>query len=109
PLCADNHVRACIPACPVQMCFLLRRQMLRPYRKPLVIFTPKSLLRHKESVSPLAEFAESKFKPVNGEWDGDIKPENVKRVIVCSGRVFFDMVEGRKARGLKDTASVRIA
>jgi 2-oxoglutarate dehydrogenase E1 component len=60
-------------------------------------------------VSPLAEFAESKFKPVNAEWDADIKPENVKRVIVCSGKVFFDLREGRKARSIKDTAIVRIA
>src|SRR3989441_732695 len=108
-LCADNNIQVCVPATPVQMFFLLRRQMIRPYRKPLVIFTPKSLLRHKESVSPLAEFAESKFKPVNGEWDADIKPENVKRVIVCSGKVFFDLMAGRKERGLKDTAIVRIA
>ncbi|TMH58555.1 MAG: 2-oxoglutarate dehydrogenase E1 component [Betaproteobacteria bacterium] len=108
-LCADNNIQVCIPATPVQMFFLLRRQMIRPYRKPLVIFTPKSLLRHKESVSPLAEFAESKFKAVNGEWDGDIKPESVKRVIVCSGKVFFDLREGRKARAIKDAAIVRIA
>src|SRR5216110_664620 len=108
-LCADNNIQVCIPATPVQMFFLLRRQMIRPYRKPLVIFTPKSLLRHKESVSPLAEFSESKFKAVNGEWDADIKPENVKRVIVCSGKVFFDLREGRKARSIKDAAIVRIA
>src|SRR5467141_245226 len=108
-LCADNNIQVCVPATPVQMFFLLRRQMIRPYRKPLVIFTPKSLLRHKESVSPLAEFAESKFKPVNAEWDADIKPENVKRVIFCSGKVFFDLREGRKARSIKDTAIVRIA
>jgi 2-oxoglutarate dehydrogenase E1 component len=108
-LCADNNIQVCVPATPVQMFFLLRRQMIRPFRKPLVIFSPKSLLRHKESVSPLAEFAESKFKPVNAEWDADIKPENVKRVIVCSGKVFFDLREGRKARSIKDTAIVRIA
>src|SRR5216683_1250750 len=108
-LCADNNIQVCVPATPVQMFFLLRRQMIRPFRKPLVIFTPKSLLRHKESVSPLGEFAESKFKPVNGEWDADIKPENVKRVIVCSGKVFFDLREGRKARSIKDAAIVRIA
>src|SRR6266853_112507 len=108
-LCADNNIQVCVPATPVQIFFLLRRQMIRPFRKPLVIFSPKSLLRHKESVSPLAEFAESKFKAVNGEWDADIKPENVKRVIVCSGKVFFDLMAGRKERGLKDTAIVRIA
>ncbi|HZF24327.1 MAG TPA: 2-oxoglutarate dehydrogenase E1 component, partial [Burkholderiales bacterium] len=108
-LCADYNIQVCVPATPVQMFFLLRRQMIRPYRKPLIIFTPKSLLRHKESVSPLEEFAESKFKPVNGEWDTDIKPENVKRVIFCSGKVFYDLRAGRQERGIKDMAIVRIA
>jgi 2-oxoglutarate dehydrogenase E1 component len=108
-LCADYNIQVCVPATPVQMFFLLRRQMIRPYRKPLIIFTPKSLLRHKESVSPLEEFAESKFKPVNGEWDAEIKPENVKRVIFCSGKVFYDLRAARQERGMKDMAIVRIA
>jgi 2-oxoglutarate dehydrogenase E1 component len=108
-LCADYNIQVCIPATPVQMFFLLRRQMIRPYRKPLIIFTPKSLLRHKESVSPLAEFAESKFKAVNGEWDEGIKPADVKRVVVCSGKVFFDLMAARREKGVKDTAIIRIA
>jgi 2-oxoglutarate dehydrogenase E1 component len=108
-LCADYNIQVCIPATPVQMFFLLRRQMIRPYRKPLVIFTPKSLLRHKESVSPLPEFAESKFKPVNGEWDESIRPDKVKRVIFCSGKVFFDLMAYRKEKAIKDVAIVRIA
>jgi 2-oxoglutarate dehydrogenase E1 component len=108
-LCADYNIQVCVPATPVQMFFLLRRQMIRPYRKPLVIFTPKSILRHKESVSPLEEFAESKFKPVNGEWDTDIRPENVRRVVLCSGKVFYDLLAARRERGAKDVAIVRIA
>ena len=108
-LCADYNIQVCVPATPVQMFFLLRRQMIRPYRKPLVIFTPKSLLRHKESVSPLSEFAESKFKAVNGEWDDGIKPEGVKRVICCSGKVFFELMAARKEKALRDVAIVRIA
>jgi 2-oxoglutarate dehydrogenase E1 component len=108
-LCADNNIQVCVPATPVQMFFLLRRQMIRPYRKPLVIFTPKSLLRHKESVSPLEEFAESKFKPVNADWDQGIRPQDVKRVIFCSGKVFFDLMAARKERGVKDVAIARIA
>ena len=108
-MCADYNIQVCVPATPVQMFFLLRRQMIRPYRKPLVIFTPKSLLRHKESVSPLEEFAQSKFKPVNGEWDADIKPDNVKRVIFCGGKVFYDLRAARQERGIKDVAIVRIA
>ena len=108
-LCADYNIQVCVPATPVQMFFLLRRQMIRPYRKPLIIFTPKSLLRHKESVSPLAEFAESKFRAVNGEWDESIQPDKVKRVIVCSGKVFFDLMAARRENGAKDVAIVRIA
>ncbi|MGB5080664.1 MAG: 2-oxoglutarate dehydrogenase E1 component [Burkholderiales bacterium] len=108
-LCADYNIQVCIPATPVQMFFLLRRQMVRPYRKPLVIFTPKSLLRHKESMSPLPEFAESKFKAVNWEWDESIKPGEVKRLIVCSGKVFFDLMAARKEKGIRDMAIVRIA
>jgi 2-oxoglutarate dehydrogenase E1 component len=108
-LCADHNIQVCVPATPVQMFFLLRRQMIRPYRKPLVIFTPKSLLRHKESVSPLEEFAESKFQPVNAEWDEDIRPENVKRVIFCTGKVFFDLRAARRERGVRDVAIERVA
>jgi 2-oxoglutarate dehydrogenase E1 component len=108
-LCADYNLQVCVPATPVQMFFLLRRQMIRPYRKPLVIFTPKSLLRHKESVSPLEEFAESKFRPVNGDWDQGISPQDVKRVIVCSGKVFFDLMAARREKGARDAAIIRIA
>jgi 2-oxoglutarate dehydrogenase E1 component len=108
-LCADYNIQVCIPATPVQMFFLLRRQMIRPYRKPLIIFTPKSLLRHKESVSPLPEFAESKFKAVNGDWDESIQPDTVKRVLLCSGKVFFDLMAARKEKDVKDVAIVRIA
>jgi 2-oxoglutarate dehydrogenase E1 component len=108
-LCADYNIQVCIPATPVQMFFLLRRQMIRPYRKPLVIFTPKSLLRHKESVSPLDEFASAKFKPVNTEWNEDLPPEEVKRVLFCSGKVFFDLVGKRQELGRNDVAVIRIA
>jgi 2-oxoglutarate dehydrogenase E1 component len=91
------------------MFFLLRRQMIRPWRKPLVIFTPKSLLRHKDSVSPLTEFAGSKFNPVNWEWNEDIKPEKAKRVIFCSGKVFFDLINKRRELGGDDVAIIRVA
>jgi 2-oxoglutarate dehydrogenase E1 component len=108
-LCSDYNMQVCVPATPVQMFFLLRRQMIRPYRRPLILFTPKSLLRHKESVSPLEEFVHSKFNPVNDEWDEDIDASTVKRVVFCSGKVFFDLRAGRRERGNKDIALVRIA
>jgi 2-oxoglutarate dehydrogenase E1 component len=108
-LCADYNIQVCMPATPVQLFFLLRRQMIRPYRKPLVIFTPKSLLRHKESVSPLPEFAESKFRPVNAEWNEDLRADKVTRVLFCSGKVFFDLIAKRKELAREDVAIMRIA
>ena len=109
-LCADYNMQVCMPATPVQLYYLLRRQMVRPYRKPLVIFTPKSLLRHKESVSPLEEFANDKFRPINEDWDAkDIDPAKVSRVVFCSGKVYYDLRQGRKARGIQNLPLVRIA
>jgi 2-oxoglutarate dehydrogenase E1 component len=109
-LCADYNMQVCVPATPVQFYYLLRRQMVRPYRKPLIIFTPKSLLRHKESVSPLEEFAQDNFKPVNEDWDStEINPEKVQRVIFCSGKVFYDLRAARRERDIKDLPLVRIA
>jgi len=109
-LCADHNMQVCIPATPVQLYYLLRRQMIRPFRRPLILFTPKSLLRHKESVSPLEEFANDKFHSVNEDWESkDINPDNVKRVVFCSGKVYYDLRAERKAKGLKDLPLARIA
>ena len=107
-LCADYNIQVCAPSTPQQMFHLLRRQMLRPYRKPLIIMSPKSLLRHKESVSTLEELANGKFQPVNGETDSNIDPKKVKRVVYCSGKVFYDVLAARRERGIKDIAIVRI-
>jgi 2-oxoglutarate dehydrogenase E1 component len=109
-LCAEHNMQVCVPATPVQLYYLLRRQMVRPYRKPLILITPKSLLRHKESVSPLEEFANDKFRPVNEDWDAqDIDPAQVTRVVLCSGKVFYDLRNARKARGIKNLPLVRVA
>jgi 2-oxoglutarate dehydrogenase E1 component len=107
--CADYNMQVCVPATPVQMYYLLRRQMIRPYRKPLIIFSPKSILRHKESVSPLEEFANDKFCPVNEEWDDANDPSQVKRVVFCSGKVFYDLRAGRRERGITNIPLIRIA
>ena len=109
-LCADYNMQVCVPATPVQMYYLLRRQMVRPHRKPLIIFSPKSLLRHKESVSPLEEFANDRFNPVNEDWDArEIDPEQVERVIFCSGKVYYDLRNERRARAIQNLPLVRIA
>ena len=108
-LCADYNIQICVPSTPAQMFHMLRRQMLRPYRKPLIIMSPKSMLRHKESVSTLEELANGRFQPVNGEIDSNIDPKQVKRVVYCAGKVFYDVLAARSERGIKDIAIVRIA
>ena len=107
-LCADYNIQICVPSTPAQMFHMLRRQMLRPYRKPLIIMSPKSMLRHKESVSTLEELANGRFEPVNGEIDSTIDPKQVKRVVYCAGKVFYDVLAARRERGIKDIAIVRI-
>ncbi|MFZ5556898.1 MAG: 2-oxoglutarate dehydrogenase E1 component [Pseudomonadota bacterium] len=109
-LCAEYNIQVCVPSTPAQMFHLLRRQMVRPYRKPLIIMSPKSMLRHKESVSSLEELATgTSFKPVNGETDAAIDPKKVRRVIFCSGRVYYDLVAARREKGIQNMAIARIA
>ena len=106
-LCAESNMQVCQPTTPAQIFHLLRRQMIRLFRKPLVILTPKSLLRHKEAVSRLEEFAEGSFQTVIGDTTlPDAK--KVKKVVACSGRVFFDLLAARRERELEDVALVRV-
>ncbi|OXR49207.1 2-oxoglutarate dehydrogenase E1 component [Pusillimonas sp. T2] len=107
-LCADNNIQAVQPTNASQIFHVLRRQMIRPFRKPLVIFTPKSLLRNKDATSPLSDLATGTFLPVIGETNADIDPANVKRVLVCSGKVYYDLANARAERERSDVAIVRI-
>jgi len=107
-LCADNNMQVVQPTTAAQIFHLLRRQMVRQFRKPLVIMTPKSLLRNKDAGSALSELAKGAFQTVIGEVDEKIDASKVKRVIACSGKVYYDLVNARKARGQADTAIVRI-
>ena len=107
-LCADNNMQVVQPSTPAQMFHLLRRQMIRLFRKPLIVFTPKSLLRHKEAVSDLSELAKGSFHPVLSEKDATIDPKKVKRVVACSGRVYYDLLAHRREAKIKDVAIVRI-
>jgi 2-oxoglutarate dehydrogenase E1 component len=107
-LCADNNMQVVQPTTAAQIFHLLRRQMVRQFRKPLVIFTPKSLLRNKDAGSPLAELAKGAFQTVIGETDEKIDAAKVKRVIACSGKVYYDLVNARKTRGTTDTAIIRV-
>jgi 2-oxoglutarate dehydrogenase E1 component len=106
-LCADYNMQICVPSTPAQMFHLLRRQMIRAYRKPLIIFSPKSMLRHKESISSLEELARGGFQPVIPETDS-LDPAQVKRVVFCSGKVYYDVRAARRERGINDVALVRL-
>ena len=106
-LCALNNIQVCTPTTPAQMFHMLRRQMLRGTRKPLVVMTPKSLLRNKHSVSTMDELAEGAFQLLIP--DSTCKdPAGAKRVVVCGGKVYYELVEAAEAKGLKDVAIVRV-
>jgi 2-oxoglutarate dehydrogenase E1 component len=106
-LCAEDNIQVAVPSLPGQMFHLLRRQVMRKQRKPLVVMSPKSLLRHKLSTSTLEDISDRGFRPVIGETDA-IRPANVKRVIFCSGKVYFDLHDARRERGRKDVAIIRV-
>ncbi|MCG6867986.1 MAG: 2-oxoglutarate dehydrogenase E1 component [Gammaproteobacteria bacterium] len=106
-LCAEENIQVCVPSTPSQMFHLLRRQMLRPYRKPLIVMTPKSLLRHKTSASPLEAVANAGFQPVIDEVVA-LDPNAVSRLVVCSGKVYYDIMEKRRDEHLENVAIIRI-
>lgn len=106
-LTAQLNLQVCVPSTPAQIFHLLRRQMVRPYRKPLVVMTPKSLLRHPQATSSLAQLAEGGFELVID--DASIKqPETVKRVVLCAGKVYYDLLALRDEREDNHVALVRI-
>lgn len=106
-LCAEHNIQVCMPTTPAQIYHLLRRQVIRPLRKPLVVLTPKSLLRHKLAISTLEDLAEGSFQTVIPEIDA-LDPKKVERLILCSGKVYYDLLEKRRAEGREDIAIVRI-
>ncbi|GAB3472721.1 2-oxoglutarate dehydrogenase E1 component [Massilia terrae] len=107
-LSADNNMQVVQPTTAAQIFHLLRRQMVRQFRKPLIIFTPKSLLRNKDAGSALGELAKGGFQTVIGEVDEKIDASKVKRVIACSGKVYYDLVNTRKTRNANDVAIIRV-
>ena len=107
-LAADNNMQIVQPTTASQIFHVLRRQMVRLFRKPLVIMTPKSLLRNKDATSPLIEFTRGEFRTVIGEVDEAIDTSKVKRVICCSGKVYYDLVKKRAEKKSFDTAIVRV-
>ena len=106
-LCAQHNIQVCYPSTPAQMFHMIRRQMLRPYRKPLVVMTPKSLLRHKLSTSSLEDLHSGQFYNVISEVDS-LTNKNVERVIFCTGKVYYDLLEQRREQKIKNIAICRV-
>ena len=106
-LSADTNMQVVQPTTASQIFHVLRRQMIRGLRKPLVIMTPKSLLRNRDATSPLAEFTRGGFQTVIPE-NRELKAEQVKRIVVCSGKVYYDLAKRREERGAHDTAILRV-
>jgi len=106
-LCAESNMQVCVPSTPAQMFHMLRRQMLQPFRKPLIVMAPKSLLRHDLSVSSLEELTRGGFARVIAESD-DLPAQGVRRVVFCSGKVYFDLLQARRKDGTREVALVRI-
>jgi 2-oxoglutarate dehydrogenase E1 component len=106
-LCAEHNLQVCVPSTPAQMFHMLRRQMLRPYRTPLIVMTPKSLLRHKMAVSPLTALSAGEFELIIPEAE-NIAAAKTRRVVFCSGKVYYDLLESRQVHGISDVAIIRI-
>jgi 2-oxoglutarate dehydrogenase E1 component len=107
-LAADNNMQVVQPTTSSQIFHVLRRQMVRTFRKPLVILTPKSLLRNKDATSPLTEFTRGEFRTVISELNTEIVADKVKRVIVCSGKVYYDLVKRRDEKKTDDVVILRV-
>jgi 2-oxoglutarate dehydrogenase E1 component len=106
-LCAEQNMQICIPSTPSQMFHMIRRQIRRSFRKPLIVMTPKSLLRHKFSVSPLGDLSKGQFELII-EDAPTLDKSKVSRVVFCSGKVYYDLVESRELHNVTNTALVRI-
>ncbi len=106
-LCAEHNIQVCIPTTPAQIFHLLRRQAIRPMRRPLVVMSPKWILRHKLATSSLEDLASGEFMPVIGDRCA-ADPATARKLILCSGKVYYHLYEEIQARGITDTAVVRI-
>ena len=107
-MCAEHNMQVCIPTTPAQIFHMLRRQMVRNIRKPLVVMSPKSLLRHKLVTSPVDDLACGSFQTVLPETDNTIVADEVERVILCSGKVYYDLIEKRRKVNYQRVPIIRI-
>ncbi len=105
-LCAEDNMQVCNLTTPAQIFHALRRQIVRPWRKPLIVMTPKSLLRHKQAVSTLLDLSEGGFQRVIP--DAEVSPASVRKVLLCSGKVYYDLHAAREAKKVQDVAIIRL-
>lgn len=106
-LCANHNMQVCVPSTPAQVYHMLRRQVLRPMRRPLVVMSPKSLLRHPMAVSSIEDLANGQFRNVIGEID-ELAPEKVKRVVICSGKIYYELLDKRRKHNIDNVALIRL-
>ncbi|MEO5692667.1 MAG: 2-oxoglutarate dehydrogenase E1 component [Usitatibacter sp.] len=106
-MCAEHNIQVCVPSNAAQFFHMIRRQIERPMRKPLIVMTPKSLLRKKEAASALADLATGTFQVIIPEV-AKLAPKKVKRVVFCCGKVYYDLAAERDKRAVEDIAIVRI-
>ena len=106
-LCANHNIQVCSPTTPAQIFHLLRRQMMRPLRIPLVVMSPKSLLRHRLATSSKQAFLEGGFQVLIDETD-NLDPRPIQRLILCSGKIYYELLEARRSRALEDVAILRL-
>lgn len=106
-MCAEQNIQVCVPTTAAQIFHLLRRQAIRPLRRPLIVMSPKSLLRHKHAASTLEDFSEGHFQNVIAETN-DVDARKIKRLVLCSGKVYYDLCDARAEHDLADVAIVRI-
>ncbi len=106
-LCANNNIRVCVPTTPAQTFHMLRRQVKQTFRKPLIIMTPKSLLRHKLAVNSISDMTDKGFQVIIPEFD-EIDNNSVDRIVFCSGKVYYDLLEERRNKKQGNVAIIRI-
>ena len=106
-LCANHNIQVCVPSTPAQMFHLMRRQVMQPIRKPLIVMTPKSLLRSKAATSQLKVLTDGRFQQVIGDR-GPGDAEEIRRVVFCSGKVYYDLAEKRDAENVREVAVMRV-
>ncbi len=107
-LCAEGNMQVCVPSTPAQTFHMLRRQMIRPYRRPLIVMTPKSLLRHPAAVSSIEELTEGNFRPIIDDARFIKNNQSISRIVMCSGKVYYDLLTKSNEENIHDIALIRI-